>query len=98
MKSKKKISHSEKQSHVLLVFAVLAPCSPAMLNCSRPDGPALLEALRPVFKLSSIRPVLNYSTPTHVIMDFSIYGILGMVRRKSAVLSTLDLLQNLDKH
>ncbi|XP_075878693.1 5-hydroxytryptamine receptor 3C-like [Nelusetta ayraudi] len=33
-----------------------APCSPAMLNCTRPDSPALLEALRPVFNLSSIRP------------------------------------------
>lgn len=64
-----------------------------MRNCSRPDAPALLEALRPVLNMSSIRPVRDFSTPIHVFMDFTIYGILGMVRRKSAVLSTLDFLR-----
>lgn len=77
----------EKHSYMLLVFAVLAPCSPAMLNCSRPDSLALLEALRPVFNLSSIRPVQNLSTTTYVTMDFTLFGILGLVRRKSAILS-----------
>lgn len=70
----------EKHSYMLLVFAVLAPCSPAMLNCTRPDSPALLEALRPVFNLSSIRPVQNLSTTTYVTMDFTLFGILGLVR------------------
>lgn len=77
----------EKNIHT----AVVAPCRAATLTCSQPDTPALLEALRPVLNLSSIRPVQNYSTPTDVNMDFSIYGILGMVRRKSAVLSTQHL-------
>lgn len=53
-----------------------------MLNCSRPDNPALLEVLRPVFNLSSIRPVQNYSTTTHVTIDIILFGILGVVRRK----------------
>lgn len=77
----------ERHSYTLLVFAVLAPCSPAMLNCSRPDSPALLEALRPVFNLSSIRPVQNVSTMTNVVMDFTLFGILGLVRRNRAILS-----------
>lgn len=67
---------------MFLVLAALVPCTPAMLNCSRPDAPALLDALRPVFNMSSIRPVQNISTPTYVFMDFSIFGILGVVSRK----------------
>lgn len=51
-----------------------------MLNCSQPDQPALLEALRPVFNLRSIRPVMNLSTPTFVSIDFTVFAILGVVR------------------
>ena len=51
-----------------------------MLNCTRPDHPALLEALGPVFKLSSIRPVQNPSEPTYVGVTFTLYGILDVVR------------------
>ncbi|XP_037106240.1 5-hydroxytryptamine receptor 3C-like [Syngnathus acus] len=51
-----------------------------MPNCSRPDGPALLEALKPVFDLRSIRPVTNTSTTTTVMIGFILLGILGVVR------------------
>lgn len=57
-----------------------APCTSVMLNCSQPNQPALLEALRPVFNLRSIRPVMNLSTPTFVGIDFIIFAILGVVR------------------
>lgn len=58
----------------------VAPCSSIMLDCSRPDPPSLLEALRPVFNQSSIRPVMNASTPTYVSINFILVGILGVVR------------------
>ncbi|XP_074523981.1 5-hydroxytryptamine receptor 3C-like [Halichoeres trimaculatus] len=57
-----------------------APCSPVMLNCTRPDPPSLLEALRPVFNLSSIRPVMDTSTQTNITIHFVLVGILGVVR------------------
>uniref|UniRef100_A0A672J4F9 5-hydroxytryptamine (serotonin) receptor 3A n=1 Tax=Salarias fasciatus TaxID=181472 RepID=A0A672J4F9_SALFA len=50
-----------------------------MLNCSEPDTPSLLEALRPVFNLSAIRPVVYLSTATNVTLDFTLFGILGVV-------------------
>ncbi|XP_076581984.1 uncharacterized protein LOC143317998 [Chaetodon auriga] len=56
-----------------------------MLNCSRPDPPSLLEALRPVFNLSSIRPVMNMSTPTNVSIEFILFGILGVKWRTEFV-------------
>uniref|UniRef100_A0A3Q3WAY1 Uncharacterized protein n=1 Tax=Mola mola TaxID=94237 RepID=A0A3Q3WAY1_MOLML len=56
----------------------VAPCSSIMLNCSRPDPPALVEALRPMFNLKSIRPVMNLSTPTNVTIHFVLFGILGV--------------------
>ncbi|XP_070765026.1 5-hydroxytryptamine receptor 3C-like [Enoplosus armatus] len=58
-----------------------------MLNCSQPDPPSLLEALRPVFNLSSIRPVMDMSTPTNVSIGFTLFGILG-VDEKAQVLTT----------
>uniref|UniRef100_A0A3B4XHL8 Uncharacterized protein n=1 Tax=Seriola lalandi dorsalis TaxID=1841481 RepID=A0A3B4XHL8_SERLL len=51
-----------------------------MLNCSQPNTLSLLEALQPVFKLSSIRPVMNMSTITNVSISFTMFGILGVVR------------------
>ncbi|XP_044056991.1 5-hydroxytryptamine receptor 3A-like isoform X1 [Siniperca chuatsi] len=79
-----------RPSKVLFIFiSVLmhAPCSSIMLNCSQPDPPSLLEALRPVFSLSSIRPVMDMSTPTNVNISFTLYGILG-VDEKAQVLTT----------
>uniref|UniRef100_A0A671Z4J4 5-hydroxytryptamine (serotonin) receptor 3A n=1 Tax=Sparus aurata TaxID=8175 RepID=A0A671Z4J4_SPAAU len=60
-------------------YTVMSPCNSLMLNCSQPDLPSLFEALKPVFTLSSIRPVMNTSTPTRVSIDFIMYGILGVV-------------------
>ncbi|KAM9358371.1 uncharacterized protein ABDE67_003862 [Symphorus nematophorus] len=77
-----------KPSKVLFLFISLlmhALCSSIMLNCSRPDPPSLLEALRPVFNLSSIRPVMNQSTPTNVSMTFILFGILGVFWRNEFV-------------
>lgn len=51
-----------------------------MLNCSRPDRPALLQALSPVFDLRSIRPVMNLSVTTNITIDFTLVGILAVVR------------------
>ncbi|XP_061681476.1 uncharacterized protein LOC133503673 isoform X2 [Syngnathoides biaculeatus] len=79
-----------KPSMVLFIFVSLfmhASCISIMSNCSRPDSPALLEALRPVLSLSSIRPVVNISTATLVSVDFVLIGILG-VDEKAQVLTT----------
>uniref|UniRef100_A0A3Q3DWY6 Neurotransmitter-gated ion-channel ligand-binding domain-containing protein n=1 Tax=Hippocampus comes TaxID=109280 RepID=A0A3Q3DWY6_HIPCM len=40
---------------------------------------ALLEALKPMFKMGAIRPVTNMTTPTNVSLYFLLYGILGVV-------------------
>ncbi|KAM9831441.1 5-hydroxytryptamine receptor 3C-like [Neosynchiropus ocellatus] len=77
-----------KSTKLLFLFiSVLmhGPCS--MLNCSRPDPPALLEALKPVFNLSSIRPVVNSSTPTLVYVNIVVTSILG-VDEKAQLLKT----------
>ncbi|XP_061832277.1 5-hydroxytryptamine receptor 3C-like [Nerophis lumbriciformis] len=79
-----------KSSVVLFIFISLfmhGSCNSIMPNCSRPDSLALLEALRPVFNLSSIRPVVNISTPTHVSIDFILVNILG-VDEKAQILTT----------
>ncbi|XP_061739260.1 5-hydroxytryptamine receptor 3C-like [Nerophis ophidion] len=79
-------AHSgDSPNSCLLVFE--GSCNPIMPNCSRPDSLALLEALRPVFNLSSIRPVVNSSTPTHVQIDFILVNILG-VDEKAQLLKT----------
>ncbi|XP_061540241.1 5-hydroxytryptamine receptor 3A-like [Phycodurus eques] len=75
---------------VLFIFVSLfmhASCVSIMPNCSRPDSLALLEALRPVFSLSSIRPVVNISTATLVSVDFILIGILG-VDEKAQIVTT----------
>ncbi|KAE8294077.1 5-hydroxytryptamine receptor 3A [Larimichthys crocea] len=70
-----------------------SPSNSVMLNCSRPDPPSLLEALRPVFNLSSIRPVMNMSTPTTVGIDFILFGILGVVTvKRRSTLYVVNLL------
>uniref|UniRef100_A0A8D3DXI4 5-hydroxytryptamine receptor 3A-like n=1 Tax=Scophthalmus maximus TaxID=52904 RepID=A0A8D3DXI4_SCOMX len=57
-----------------------------MLNCSQPDAPSLLEALKPVFNLKSIRPVMNVSTPTTVNIFIILFGILGVDWRNEFIL------------
>ncbi|XP_034439744.1 5-hydroxytryptamine receptor 3A-like isoform X1 [Hippoglossus hippoglossus] len=80
-----------KPSKLLFIFIFVlmnAESSSLMMNCSQPDAPSLLEALKPVFKLSAIRPVRNISTITHVNISFTLYGILG-VDEKAQILTTL---------
>lgn len=57
-----------------------ASCGSIMPPCSRPDQPALLDALRPVFNLSSIRPAVSIKTITNISIEYILYGILGVVR------------------
>ncbi|XP_029939279.1 5-hydroxytryptamine receptor 3A-like isoform X2 [Salarias fasciatus] len=79
-----------KSSKLLFLFISVLMCAPSssmMLNCSEPDTPSLLEALRPVFNLSAIRPVVYLSTATNVTLDFTLFGILG-VDEKAQVLTT----------
>ncbi|XP_007542757.1 5-hydroxytryptamine receptor 3A-like [Poecilia formosa] len=72
---------------VFLILIVPALCSSFKVNCSKPDQPSLLAALRPVFDLRAIRPVMNQTTHTTITMYFTLYGILG-VDEKSQVLIT----------
>ncbi|XP_061540343.1 5-hydroxytryptamine receptor 3A-like [Phycodurus eques] len=58
-----------------------------MINCSQPNQLALLEALKPIFKMGAIRPVTNMATPTNVSLHFFLYGILG-VNEKAQLLTT----------
>eukprot|EP00066_Takifugu_rubripes_P008241 XP_003974291.1 PREDICTED: 5-hydroxytryptamine receptor 3C-like [Takifugu rubripes] len=77
-----------KPSKILFLSIILlmsAPCNSVMLNCSRPDPPALLEALSPVFELKSIRPVMNLSVTTNVTVHFTLFGILGVIWRNEFV-------------
>ncbi|XP_055020511.1 uncharacterized protein LOC110160023 isoform X2 [Boleophthalmus pectinirostris] len=79
-----------KCSRVLFIFISLFLCVNGLSvtkNCTSPDPVALLEALGPVFELSSIRPVSNLSTPTMVSMEFIMFGILG-VDEKAQLLTT----------
>ncbi|XP_077440633.1 5-hydroxytryptamine receptor 3C-like [Vanacampus margaritifer] len=71
---------------MLLVF-IPAPCSAVKVNCSEPNQLALLEALKPIFKMAAIRPVINMTTPTDVRLHFLLYGILG-VNEKAQLLTT----------
>uniref|UniRef100_A0A3Q0S5A3 Uncharacterized protein n=1 Tax=Amphilophus citrinellus TaxID=61819 RepID=A0A3Q0S5A3_AMPCI len=50
-----------------------------MLHCSNPDTASLLEALKPVFNLSTIRPVVNMTTITNVSIYLTVFAILGVV-------------------
>ncbi|CAJ1060758.1 uncharacterized protein LOC124873912 [Xyrichtys novacula] len=72
---------------IIIIWVNYTPCSPTMLNCTQPDPPSLLNALRPVFNLSSIRPVMNMSTSTNVTIGFVLVGILG-VDEKAQLLTT----------
>ncbi|KAM3618980.1 uncharacterized protein V6R79_001225 [Siganus canaliculatus] len=64
-----------------------APCTSITVNCSRPDTTSLLEALRPVFNLRDIRPVMNISTTTNVNINFILFGIWE-VNEKAQLLTT----------
>ncbi|TKS74671.1 5-hydroxytryptamine receptor 3C [Collichthys lucidus] len=83
---------------VMSIFAtdmMHSPSNSVMLNCSRPDPPSLLEALGPVFNLSSIRPVMNMSTPTTVDIDFILFGILGVAALQlNQTLSVEEIFKN----
>uniref|UniRef100_A0A668VPH8 5-hydroxytryptamine receptor 3A-like n=1 Tax=Oreochromis aureus TaxID=47969 RepID=A0A668VPH8_OREAU len=50
-----------------------------MLNCSNPDTPSMLEALKPVFNLKAIRPVVNITTVTNIGLFLTVFGIMGVV-------------------
>ncbi|XP_058494816.1 5-hydroxytryptamine receptor 3C-like [Solea solea] len=79
-----------KPSKLLFIFIFLlmhAGSSSSMLNCSEPNTPSLLEALKPVFKLNSIRPVMNLSTVTNVSISFTLFAILG-VDEKAQIFKT----------
>ncbi|XP_029356840.1 5-hydroxytryptamine receptor 3A-like isoform X2 [Echeneis naucrates] len=79
-----------KPSKLLFIFISLllhARCDSFLQNCSKPDTPSLLEALQPVFRLKSIRPVMNWSIPTNVSIGFTVFGILG-VDEKAQILTT----------
>nr|XP_019936208.1 PREDICTED: 5-hydroxytryptamine receptor 3E-like [Paralichthys olivaceus] len=52
-----------------------AECSSSMMNCSQPDTLSLLEAFKPVFKLSAIRPVMDISTITNVNISFTLFDV-----------------------
>ncbi|XP_069377988.1 5-hydroxytryptamine receptor 3A-like [Paralichthys olivaceus] len=79
-----------KPSKLLFIFIFVlmnAECSSSMMNCSQPDTLSLLEAFKPVFKLSAIRPVMDISTTTNVNISFTLFGILG-VDEKAQILTT----------
>ncbi|XP_041861413.1 uncharacterized protein LOC121652605 [Melanotaenia boesemani] len=78
---------SSKLLFILTSLLISAPFSSARLSCSQPNPPSLLGGLQTVFNLSSIRPVVNMSTPTVVSLSFVLFGILG-VDEKAQVLTT----------
>lgn len=71
---------SDRVLTIKYLLSHIAPCNSVILNCSRPDRPALLEALGPVFDLKLIRPVMNLSVTTNITIDFTLVGILAVVR------------------
>ncbi|XP_074524825.1 5-hydroxytryptamine receptor 3C-like [Halichoeres trimaculatus] len=81
--------HPPSAGLYLVWFLALIPAlsSAVDVNCSEPNQPALLKALNPLFNLSSIRPVMNLTTPTEVTTSFTMYGILG-VDEKAQLLET----------
>ncbi|XP_028443534.1 5-hydroxytryptamine receptor 3A-like [Perca flavescens] len=68
----KSLPPSARPTVVMFLILIPAACSAIKLNCSQPNQPALLEALTPVFNLSSIRPVMNMTTCTNITTDFTI--------------------------
>uniref|UniRef100_A0A3B3HT10 5-hydroxytryptamine receptor 3A-like n=2 Tax=Oryzias latipes TaxID=8090 RepID=A0A3B3HT10_ORYLA len=78
---------SFKLQVLLITLLMYAPSSVAVLNCTGSDVPSLVNALQPVFNLSSIRPVTNASNPVTVDLIFTLTAILG-VDEKSQVLKT----------
>ncbi|XP_019731022.1 5-hydroxytryptamine receptor 3C-like [Hippocampus comes] len=85
--SHKWILLSTKPMLIVLVVLIAAPCNAISINCSAPNQLALLEALKPMFKMGAIRPVTNMTTPTNVSLYFLLYGILG-VDEKAQLLTT----------
>ncbi|XP_051930209.1 5-hydroxytryptamine receptor 3A-like [Hippocampus zosterae] len=85
--SPQRILLSTKPMLIMLVVLIAAPCNAISINCSAPNQLALLEALKPIFKMGAIRPVTNMTTPTNVSLHFLLYGILG-VDEKAQLLTT----------
>uniref|UniRef100_A0A668VT83 5-hydroxytryptamine (serotonin) receptor 3B n=1 Tax=Oreochromis aureus TaxID=47969 RepID=A0A668VT83_OREAU len=54
----------------------VAQYSSTMLNCSNPDSPSMLEALKPIFNLNTIRPVVNITTVTNVGISITVFDSL----------------------
>uniref|UniRef100_A0A3B4H110 5-hydroxytryptamine receptor 3A-like n=1 Tax=Pundamilia nyererei TaxID=303518 RepID=A0A3B4H110_9CICH len=61
------------------LLSFVAQYSSTLLNCSNPDSPSMLEALKPVFNLNAIRPVVNITTVTNIGISITVFGILGVV-------------------
>ncbi|XP_061153867.1 5-hydroxytryptamine receptor 3E-like [Syngnathus typhle] len=72
---------------ILLLIFIPAQCIAIKVNCSEPNQLALLEALKPIFKMGAIRPVTNMTTPTNVGLHFLLFAILG-VNEKAQLLTT----------
>uniref|UniRef100_A0A3Q2V3S5 Neurotransmitter-gated ion-channel ligand-binding domain-containing protein n=1 Tax=Haplochromis burtoni TaxID=8153 RepID=A0A3Q2V3S5_HAPBU len=76
------------------LLSFVAQYSSTLLNCSNPDSPSMLEALKPVFNLNAIRPVVNTTTVTNIGISITVFGILGVLKRRRTVSdSWVSLLQ-----
>uniref|UniRef100_A0A3Q3QXC2 5-hydroxytryptamine receptor 3A-like n=1 Tax=Monopterus albus TaxID=43700 RepID=A0A3Q3QXC2_MONAL len=80
-----------KSTLVMFIILMPAPCSTTKVECNEPNQPALLEALTPVFNLSTIRPVMNLTTCTKVNTFFTLYGILGVDEKAQLLITYLWL-------
>ncbi|XP_034738060.1 5-hydroxytryptamine receptor 3C-like [Etheostoma cragini] len=87
----KSLPSSARPTLAMFLILIAAACSAIELNCSQPTQPALLEALTPVFNLSSIRPVMNMTTSTNITIYFTMYAILGVDEKAQLLLTYLWL-------
>ncbi|XP_077964421.1 uncharacterized protein LOC120823430 [Gasterosteus aculeatus] len=82
---------SVRPTVVLILMLMPAVGGAFLVNCSEPNQPALLDALRPIFNLSSIRPVMNMTTCTNISTYFTMYGILGVEEKAQLLITYLWL-------
>ncbi|XP_078116044.1 5-hydroxytryptamine receptor 3C-like [Sander vitreus] len=87
----KSLPPSARPTVVMFLILIPAACRAIKLNCSQPNQPALLEALTPVFNLSSIRPVMNMTACTNITIYFTMYAILGVDEKAQLLLTYLWL-------
>ncbi|XP_025754737.1 5-hydroxytryptamine receptor 3C isoform X2 [Oreochromis niloticus] len=78
---------SSKRLFIFISLLMHAHYGSTMLNCSNPDTPSMLEALKPVFNLKAIRPVVNITTVTNIGLFLTVFGIMG-VDEKDQLLTT----------